>query len=83
MIFARVEGDELREVELNLGPTNRKRARFHKWTYSRNLQVDMALVEMEDGTMQYVNAMRVRFIQDGERKECDESTGVLEAAEET
>lgn len=76
MIFASIEDNELREVVVHLG-TIQKKARFHKWTYSRNLQTDLALVEMEDGTMQYVTATRIRFIQENERTKCNEGKGIF------
>lgn len=71
MIFAKVEGDVevdgLREVVFTDGTGGairpQKKGWFHKWTFSRNLQSDMALIETEDGTMQYVPATRIRFVE--------------------
>lgn len=53
---------ERRQVAIMSPGKPEKLGFFHKWSYDSDLELDYALVENVDGTMEYVRADLIRFL---------------------
>lgn len=53
---------ERRQVAIVMPGQPEKLGFFHDWSYSPDNDVDFALVEMADGTMEYIRPKRIRFL---------------------
>ena len=53
---------ERRQVAVRMPDGSEKLGFFHKWSYDSDLEVDYALIEATDGTMEYATIDRFRFL---------------------